>query len=433
MTIKLVSDKPIMEKPPLLFLAHRIPFPPNKGDKIRAFNLLKALARDYRVYLGAFVDDMQDWKYESELREYCAEVFLLGLNSRRKYQSLKGLLTGEALTLPYYRQSRLQHWVDQKLAEQQISRVFVYSSAMAQYVEGDAYKKLHRVIDFVDVDSEKWREYSERRVWPMSWLYRREARQLLAYDRKIAKNFDASVFVSVSEAKLFKQMAPESEQQITHINNGVDYHYFDPAEFYENPYPSAPILAFTGAMDYWANADAVSWFAQQVFPSIQKRIPNAQFYIVGTRPSDAVLKLANKKGVHVTGSVKDIRPYIACADVVVAPMRIARGVQNKVLEAMAMQRPVVVTGAAMEGIEKLPGQRICDDAESFIDYCLQLLSEGDIDKTGEAGRQRVLKDFNWDQNLVRLESLLGDSSRSANLENTISELLSSESAQGTAL
>jgi len=433
MTIKLVIDKQIMEKPPLLFLAHRIPYPPNKGDKIRSFNLLKALARDYRVYLGAFVDDKQDWKYESELRKYCAEVFLLRLNSQRKYQSLKGLLTGEALTLPYYRQSRLQHWVDQKLAEHKVKRVFVYSSAMAQYVEGDAYNQLHRVIDFVDVDSEKWREYSERRGWPMSWLYRREASQLLCYERQISESFDASVFVSANEAKLFKQLAPESEQQVTHINNGVDYHYFDPTGSYTNPYQAGPILAFTGAMDYWANADAVSWFAQHVFPAIRKQISNVQFYIVGARPSDAVLKLANKTGVHVTGAVDDIRPYIASADVIVAPMRIARGVQNKVLEAMAMKRPVVVTGAAMEGIEKLPGQRVCDDAESFIDYCLQLLREGDTDKTGEAGRQRVLKDFNWDQNLVRLESLLGDLDSPANSGHAISEALTTEPVQEATL
>ena len=185
-------------------------------------------------------------------------------------------------------------------------------------------------------------------------------------------------------------------------------------------------------MDYWANADAVSWFAQQIFPVIRKQISNAQFYIVGARPSDAVRKLANKEGVHVMGSVEDIRPYIACADVIVAPMRIARGVQNKVLEAMAMERPVVVTSVAMEGIEKLPGQKICDDAESFIDYCLQLLTVGDTEKTAVAGRQRVLNDFNWDQNLVRLESLLGDSDGS-NSEHDISDKRSCEPVQEAAL
>ncbi|MEZ5525432.1 MAG: TIGR03087 family PEP-CTERM/XrtA system glycosyltransferase [Pseudomonadales bacterium] len=408
MTLKLVTDTDMMDKPPLLFLAHRIPYPPNKGDKIRSFNLLKTLAKDYRVYLGAFVDDKHDWQYESELRQYCAEVFLLGLGSRRKYQSLKGLVTGEALTLPYYRQSRMQRWIDHKINECSITRAFVYSSAMAQYLEGDHYRQIHRVLDYVDVDSEKWREYSKRRIWPMSWLYRREAKELLRFDRRSAEVFDASVFVSASEAELFKRLAPESAQRVTHINNGVDYHYFDPAIVHENPYQEGPVLAFTGAMDYWANVDAVTWFVQKVFPAIQKKIPAVKFYIVGARPTDAVLKLGQKSGVSVTGSVEDIRPYIAHADVVVAPMRIARGVQNKVLEAMAMERPVVVTGAAMEGIEKLSGQRICDDAKSFTEYCLQLLNEGDTEQTGKAGRQRILRDFNWDQNLLKLETLFGD-------------------------
>lgn len=423
MSLELISDQQMMEKPPLLFLAHRIPYPPNKGDKIRSYNLLKALAKDYRIFLGAFVDDQLDWKYQSELTEYCEEVFLLELNSRRKYISLKGVLTGEALSLPYYRQTRMQNWVDQKIADQQIERVFVYSSAMAQYVQSEHFDHLHRVIDFVDVDSEKWREYSKRHIWPMSWLYRREARELLRYDRKLARTFDASVFVSASEAALFKQLAPESKQRVSHINNGVDYHYFDSQEAYDSPYPDVPVLAFTGAMDYWANVDAVTWFAQKVFPLIQQKIPNALFYIVGARPSDAVLKLANKKGIHVTGAVEDIRPYIAGADVIVAPMRIARGVQNKVLEAMAMEKPVVVTGAAMEGIEQLPGQKICDDATSFFDYCLKLLQEGDTENTGATGRQRVLKDFSWDQNLLRLESLFGDVDNPVNSDSVISDPL----------
>ena len=423
MSLELISDQQMMEKPPLLFLAHRIPYPPNKGDKIRSYNLLKALAKDYRIFLGAFVDDQLDWKYQSELTEYCEEVFLLELNSRRKYISLKGVLTGEALSLPYYRQTRMQNWVDQKIADQQIERVFVYSSAMAQYVQSEHFDHLHRVIDFVDVDSEKWREYSKRHIWPMSWLYRREARELLRYDRKLARTFDASVFVSASEAALFKQLAPESKQRVSHINNGVDYHYFDSQGAHDSPYPDVPVLAFTGAMDYWANVDAVTWFAQKVFPLIQQKIPNALFYIVGARPSDAVLKLANKKGIHVTGAVEDIRPYIAGADVIVAPMRIARGVQNKVLEAMAMEKPVVVTGAAMEGIEQLPGQKICDDTTSFFDYCLKLLQEGDTENTGATGRQRVLKDFSWDQNLLRLESLFGDFDNPVNSDSVISDPL----------
>ncbi len=398
-----------MTKPALLFLAHRIPYPPNKGDKIRSFNLLKALARDYRVFLAAFVDDQEDWKYETELRNYCAEVLLLGLKSGQKYRTLGAFFRHEALSLPYYRNVRMQDWVDRTIEEQQISRVFVFSSAMAQYVEGDSYQNLHRIIDFVDVDSEKWREYSRRHRWPMNWLYRREAGRLLAFDRKISKEFDASLFVSAQEAKLFAQLSPESAAQTGFINNGVDADYFSPDQHYENPYPGgAKVLVFTGAMDYWANVDAVVWFADQVFPRVLKSIPGARFYIVGARPTDQVKKLANRTHIEVTGSVKEIRPYLAHAQLAVAPMRIARGIQNKVLEAMAMCRPVIATRAAIEGIPGVEGQPICDDADGFANACIALLQSEQNRELGEKSRSLVLKEFNWDQNLIKLEALLGD-------------------------
>lgn len=398
-----------MTKPALLFLAHRIPFPPNKGDKIRSFNLLRALARDYRIYLGAFVDDSDDWQYEAELRNYCAEQLLLGIDSKKKYQTFTAFFKQEALSLPYYRNARLRTWVEDKIEREKISRVFIYSSAMAQYVQGSRYKDLHRIIDFVDVDSEKWREYSRRRGWPMNWLYRREAERLLHYDRAIANEFDASVFVSAHEAELFKELVPETREKTSFINNGVDSHYFAPEQEHANPFREDDrVLVFTGAMDYWANVDAVSWFAEKVFPSVQKKIPGACFYIVGARPTEQVKKLAGNPNIHVTGAVKDIRPYIAHADLAVAPMRIARGVQNKVLEAMAMARPVIATTAAMEGIPLIQDQPVCNDNETFAKACIELLAEGDRIGLGALGRQQVLKEFNWDQNLLKLEALLGD-------------------------
>ncbi len=398
-----------MTKPALLFLAHRIPYPPNKGDKIRSFNLLKALAKDYRIFLGAFVDDRHDWQYESELRKYCTEVMLLGLDNKQKYRAFTAFFRNEALSLPYYRNSRLQSWVQDKISRESISRVFVYSSVMAQNVQGSDFEKLHRVIDFVDVDSEKWREYSQRRRWPMNWLYQREAEKLLEFDRSIAKEFDAGLFVSSHEAAVFEELAPESKSHIGFINNGVDSSYFDPELDYENHYTgSSKVMVFTGAMDYWANIDAVTWFAEKVFPVILKNVPEARFYIVGARPSDKVKKLSNYDNVHVTGAVKDIRPYLANAALAVAPMRIARGVQNKVLEAMAMAKPVIATAAAMEGITQLKDLPVCNDSGTFAQACINLLVSGDALELGAKGRQLVLKEFNWDQNLVKLESMLGD-------------------------
>lgn len=391
----------------LLFLAHRIPYPPNKGDKIRSFNLLKQLTQDYRVYLGAFIDDLDDGHHASTLQGMCQEVYLAHLKPRlRKWKSLSGLIAGEPLSLPYYRDSRMQSWVDQKLEQNNIRRVFVYSSTMAQYVQGN--HGLHRVIDFVDVDSEKWRHYAQHHRWLMSWLYRREAQKLLSYERRIAAEFDASLFVTGEEAALFRRLAPEVAERVAYLSNGVDTDYFSPHRTYPSPYPAAQqTLVFTGAMDYWANGDAVSWFARKVFPSIKEQIPGAHFYIVGARPAKAVRRLAALEGVEVTGAVKDIRPYLAHARAAVAPLQVARGLQNKVLEAMAMARPVLATPAAMEGIRDTSrfSGLVSDEPDVLARRAIELLKTGQHDEYGRWGRDIVSRYYDWHEHLKQLENL----------------------------
>ncbi len=410
----------------LLFLAHRIPYPPNKGDKIRSYHVLKYLAGKYRVHLGTFVDDEQDWKYMPVLKELCGETHFVGLNSRRaRLRSAKGLLRGEALTLPYYYDASMQEWVTRLLENNPVHRVFVFSSGMAQYVVSHApsnvidqrWSNVRRVIDFVDVDSDKWRQYAKSKSWPMSAVYQREARRLEIYERRIAAEFDASVLVSQDEARLFKTLAPESAGRIDYLNNGVDSEYFSPHRHYANPYlPGEKVLVFTGAMDYWANVDAVTWFAQEVFPQIVQSNPMARFYIVGGHPASALKQLENIAGVHVTGGVPDVRPYLAHAITAVAPLRIARGVQNKVLEAMAMAKPVLATSAAVEGIEsgidgasafnaginEGTGIVVADDVAECVEQALCLLQG----KPNATGRAYVLKYYTWAENLTRLDRLL---------------------------
>lgn len=402
----------------LLYLVHRIPYPPNKGDKIRSFNLLRHLARHYRVHLGTFIDDPDDWRHVPALKEMCGETCFVGLNSTSaKLRSLSRLIGREPMTLSYYRNARLKTWVDQILARGTVRRVLVFSSAMAPYVK-NVDRDIRRVIDFVDVDSEKWRQYSQHHPWPVSWLYRREGRNLLKYEREQALDFDMSVFVTKSEADLFMRYVPEAAGRVSFIENGVDADYFSPEREYPNPYPSERrILVFTGAMDYRANVDAVDWFARNVFPQVRSREPGALFYIVGARPTKAVMKLGNQAGVRVTGAVADIRPYLAHAHAAVAPLRIARGMQNKVLEAMSMARPVLATPAAMDGVHHCPGLEslVAETPEAMAARAVELLSRDDLDALGRRGRECVLQRYNWGKNLHCFELLLEGGTTAAQL------------------
>jgi len=391
----------------ILYLTHRIPYPPNKGDKIRSWHILKYLTQRYRVHLGTFVDDPDDWQHVDTVKKLCGETYFAFLNPRTaRLRSLGALAGKRPLTLDYYHNSGLQQWVGTVMKEQSIERVLVFSSAMAQYVT-DA-RQARRIIDFVDIDSDKWWQYAEKKSWPMSWLYRRESRSLLGYERQVAREFDASLFVSQAEADLFKQLAPESTAKTSFFNNGVDAEYFSPAHEYANPYPSdEAAIVFTGAMDYWPNIDAVQWFAREILPAVLASNPDVRFYIVGSRPAPQVQALATLASVHVTGAVPDIRPYLAHARLAVAPLRIARGIQNKVLEAMAMAKPVVASIQALEGIAANIGEEVllARDREEFSATISTLLQHPQ-NNIGQAARARVLADYTWERNLERVDELL---------------------------
>jgi len=401
----------------LLYLVHRIPYPPNKGDKIRSYHLLKHLAQSYKVHVGAFIDDAEDWQHAEHLAKLAGgEVKLLPLNPRwATLKSAYGLLSGEALTVRYYSDARMQDWVDTLLAQRPIARALIFSSSMAQYLL--PHSQLRRVIDFVDIDSDKWRQYAEKKSWPMSWIYRREARKLFDYEQSVTQAFDASTFVSEAEAALFKQLAPACADKVFGFSNGVDIDYFSPAHNLISPYAAdESAVVFTGAMDYWANVDAVTWFAQEVWPAVRRTYPAARFYIVGSRPTPAVQALAQQDGIAVTGSVPDTRPYIAHAQLAVAPLRIARGIQNKVLEAMAMAKPTLVTPQALEGIAALPSKEIllANNAVTFVQYINDVLA-GRYPDMGAAARERVLQDFSWAGHLRIVEQLLKTSATPAAL------------------
>ena len=391
----------------ILLLVHRIPYPPNKGDKIRSYHLLRYLSRRYRVFLGAFVDDPFDLQYEAKVRELCAGVHLVTMSPRaRRLASLRGLVTGEALSQPYYRDGGLQQWVDETLVHEGIDTVVVFSSTMSQFVDGARHAGLRRVADFVDVDSDKWRQYARRAgSGPRAWVYGREATRMLAFERRVAAQFDATLFVTKAEADLFRSLAPECAGKVGHYENGVDTDYFDPSLPYENPYPpGGPVMVFTGAMDYWPNAEAVTWFSDEVMPLVLAQSPQARFAIVGSNPTEDVKALGRRPGIIVTGRVPDVRPYLRHADVAVAPLRIARGIQNKVLEALAMARPVVCTGPAAEGLHDSPliAQSTADDAEGVARMALERIGAADC----PMHRALVLEHYSWESHLEAVGALI---------------------------
>lgn len=400
-------------KKDVLFLAHRLPYPPNKGDKIRSFNILRHLTDRYRVHLGCFVDDPSDFGYVGQLDALCHSSCILELTpGLAKLRSLRGLVQGQALSIPYYYDRRLARWIEGLLSQREVAAIIGYSSPMAQYMHAGLPGRARRVIDFVDIDSDKWAQYADKANWPMRWIYSREARLLLSYEKQIAREFDATVFVSEGESQAFIEQCGESEGKIHAVRNGVAADFFDPSLSFDSPFDASikPIV-FTGMMNYWPNGDATQWFAEQVFPAVRKVHPDAEFWIVGASPTRAVETLATLPGVNVTGRVEDVRPYIQHAGAVVAPLRIARGVQNKVLEALAMGKHVICSPEAAFGLHD-SGQApfsVATSAEAFVEkVCAQI--EGREDDTGRAGaaaRAYVTEHYDWTTNLQRFVHLLG--------------------------
>ena len=393
----------------LIFIAHRIPFPPDKGEKIRGLNLLKHLSRSYRIHLGCLMDGPGDADHLAALREWCADVSGFPIDKRRqKVTSLLRARPGRPLMLDYYRHPGLHAWVRATMARTPMDVVYIYSVAMMPYAEHLAPRRGGMILDAQDIDSEKWTTYATTARFPMRHVWSREGRTLFAYERHAAALCDATLFVSPQEAARFAELAPETASRVHAVENGVDLDRFSPADRFDPPFDTpGPHLVFTGNMDYWPNADAVTWFAQDVVPRLRAARPGLCFHIVGANPGPDVQRLAALPGVHVTGRVPDVRPFVAHADVCVAPLRIARGIQNKVLEAMAMARPVVASPGAFEGVRATAGQDVlvADGAGPMAAAVLSVL-DGGHPGLGASGRAAVERGYAWSATLARLDAIL---------------------------
>jgi sugar transferase (PEP-CTERM/EpsH1 system associated) len=390
----------------ILFLAHRIPFPPDKGDKIRAFHILRRLAADHEVWLGAGVDDPADPTRWDGAEIACQDTCFARLGRVRRGGNMLGALArGAPLSVARFRHPELARWVDRVLTEVRPDLVFIYSSAMAQYVLGRMPPGARLVIDFVDADAEKWRAYAQAARAPMSLLYAREFRRLVAYESGALAQAQAGILVSRTERRLLGALIPEGAGKLHVMANGVDADYFAPMGPWGGDGRS---LVLTGRMDYPPNIDAATWFAEEILPRVQARHPNARFRIVGSAPTAAVRALARRAGVEVTGAVPDVRPYLAQAAAVVAPLRLARGIQNKVLEGMAAARPVIATSQALDGIDAEPGRDVlvAEGADAFAAAACEVLEQRAPEAIGERARRFVLAHHQWPALLERLVPLL---------------------------
>ncbi len=397
--------------PRILFLAHRLPYPPNKGEKIRAWHILRHLSDRATVDLAAFVDDPADWQYRDALAGVCDAVSLVGLNPRlAKLRGMAGLLSREALSLRYFRSATLARFLEERLAAVRYDLVYAYCSAMGAYLPFPGPDRPPVVVDFVDMDSQKWAQYAEASRGPMAWLYRREARLVAQAEGLLAATCDAGLFATEEEADLFRGRWPQLAGKVHAVHNGVDTDRFDPAHKGPDPYPpGGPVLVFTGVMDYRPNVEAVTWFADAVLPRLRERHPTVRFCIAGARPAADVQALARRPGIIVTGTQPDLRPYLGHAALAVAPLRVGRGIQNKVLEAMSMGLPVVASPEAFRGVEAVAGRDllVADGAQAWVEQLGRLLDDPTRRATlGDAARVQMLRRYAWPARLSTLDRVL---------------------------
>jgi sugar transferase (PEP-CTERM/EpsH1 system associated) len=390
----------------IFYLAHRLPYPPNKGEKIRAFNQIRQLAKKHMVHLCALADDQSDLVQESGLERYCASVKVVFRNPAPTMgQALAAFLRNQSLSVRLFYRKAMAEVVQEKLATERFDCIIVSCSSMAQYVPFCSAGP--KIVDFIDVDSEKWSSYAERRSFPFSSVYRREANLLGQYEERVARAFDHSILSSEAEAQLLRRRA--KDRPVSVISNGVDLDYFSLSAI-ETPTIDEPVIVFTGVMDYFPNVDAVRFFCEDIFPLVRESMPEAQFHIVGRNPSRPVKKLEQQPNVSVTGTVPDVRPYLARARVAVAPFRLARGVQNKILEAMAIGLPIVGTSETFKGIAatEADGIRIADDPASFARHIISFLRTDDDSRRSFAAQARsyVERHHRWEDQGARLEQLL---------------------------
>jgi sugar transferase (PEP-CTERM/EpsH1 system associated) len=379
----------------ILYLCHRIPYPPNKGDKIRAFHQLRGLAAQHEVDLFTLTDHADDRFQKSALAPYCQRITVSHLSPRlSRLRALPFLLTQSPLTLPYFYCAELHREIRSAILQRSYDRIFVLCSAMAQYVDLDG--GIPVVLDLVDVDSDKWSQYADSANFPLSVIYKREARQLQKYERNICEKAACVLVTTAREAQLVRQIAPAARVHVVPI--GIDTKHYN--QVGEPPVGGARTIIFVGEMSYYPNEQAVIYFARYVLSLINQSLEGVRFLIVGRNPGRKVKELQEIHGIEVTGSVPDVRPYLAQAQVSVAPFKIAAGLQTKILEALASGLPVVATPRALQGLSPRVAD-VIEAGESAAEMAAKivfLLKDPELARRlGLEGRCRVAAEYDWGQ------------------------------------
>ena len=386
----------------IFFVCQRVPYPPDRGDKITTYNEIRHLARRHEVHVFCLADGRDDLANVAGLSDCAAGVTAVPvLYGQSRARALLALFGASALSVAMLREQALHAAIRRAADAHPPDLVFVYSSNVAQYAESLA--SYPRIMQFADLDSIKWRDYAQRAAWPARWLYALEARRLLAYERRIAGEFSHSLICTESEAADFRALIPGAPVSV--VRNGVDLDYFRSGGAVRR----RGAMVFTGVMDYRPNVDAVCWFCETMLPLIRAERPDATFTICGSRPARDVQRLALLPGVTVTGRVPDVRPYLDAAEVFVAPLRLARGIQNKLLEAMAMELPVVTSPVAWRGTEIPAGEGIvpADQPQAFAAAVLRLLQDdGHRDDMGRRARAIVQDRYAWPTQLAALDAVI---------------------------
>jgi sugar transferase (PEP-CTERM/EpsH1 system associated) len=398
---KALADRP---RPDLLYLVHRLPFPPDKGDRIRAFHILRHLSGRARVHLACLADEPVEPAAVEALREYCERVAVVRLGGWSRWRRALGSLAfGGTATEGMFKSPALREILRDWAAETRFHAALASASSMVPYLRLPGLRDVPAVIDLVDVDSQKWFDYAAAGRGPKAWLYRLEGRRLRRLERGLPAWARAVTLVSEAEADIYRRFCAGGV--VRAVANGVDLDYFRP-----RPQGGGAECVFVGALDYRPNVDAACWLCQEVWPEIRRRRPEARVALVGRRPAAPVLRLAELPGVEVVGQVPDVRPHLAGAAVAVVPLRIARGLQNKVLEALAMGKATVVSPQALEGVQARPGADLltASSPREWVENVLGLLDDPvRREQLGRSGRRYVETHHCWDDCLEPFEPLLG--------------------------